>query len=175
MWDTFPIFWETRNVQVYFMFIWGNTKCQVLYVCIQEPTTVEYFSCIFWQNTKCAILFAYSRNHKCGVFSGNAKYLYTFKKTQNVEYFTLVFNECWVFYVNVKCLMHIWGTKIPSTWMHIWENKKCPIVYPYSRNHICQVFVENVKYFYAYLRIHECRVFNAYLRNHKCQVLSTNV
>jgi len=64
---------------------------------------------------------------------GMFKYiLCLFEGTQNVKYFMCVF-------------------KNPTSWEYFscvfWENKKCPTLHAYSRNHKCGVFYRNANYF----------------------------
>lgn len=110
--------------QVYFMFIWGNTKCQVLYECIHEPTTSCVFFHVYFEKTQNVQYFMHiQETTNVEYFMGMPITLYTFKKTQNVEYFTLVLKKPWS--LSILC--------------------ECKVSHAYLRN-------ENSKYLNAYLR-----------------------
>jgi len=125
MLNIFSVFWEARNVpSIFYVYLREHKMSSTLWVYSRIHNLLTIFSCVFWENTKCPILYAYSRNHKCGVFYGNANYLiHTFKKTQNVEYFTLVLKKPWT--LSILC--------------------ECKVSHAYLRN-------ENSKYLNAYLR-----------------------
>jgi len=66
----FSLYFEKPGMfRVYFMSIWGNTKCQVLYECIQESTTCWLFFHVYFEKTQ------------------NVQYFMHIQETTNVEYF----------------------------------------------------------------------------------------
>jgi hypothetical protein len=110
--------------QVYFMFIWGNTKCQVLYACIQEPLDLLSIFHVCFEKTQNVQYFMHiQETTNVEYFIGMPITSYKFKKTKNVEYFTLVFKKPWT--LSILC--------------------ECKVTHAYLRN-------ENSKYLNAYLR-----------------------